>query len=647
MKSVKKIHAFTLTILLICIYNLFADDLVRSETRVDSVQSVYGLKGKEVIIAILDRGIDYEHPDFINDDGTTRILAIYDMLDPSGANSPDNPYGIGTIYNQADIDSALSTGNRLPTRDAVGHGTASAGLAGGNGHTSNGRYAGMAPEASFIIVKITSEGAPAHDNEPAETAFYNPDYIQTAITFVKSIATEKAMPVVMLANFGSIGAPMDGSSSLARMIDNEFGPAHPGQIFVSGSSDDGGMANHASGTISQGDTIDIKINKTTSFLRFDLWYGEDDRFDVEIITPSGTFGPYPAPFYNSQRSQFFTSEFNFYHNGSDVDFYNADNNKKEIFIDFIKSAGSFTVRLIGTQISTGNFHASLNPSRIFSGNNNTFETFAVPGYTIWDLASAKNNITPNSYILRKTWTDIDGFNRTYVGNDAGEGALWPGSGIGPTYDERLGITVSVPGNSNIAAYAPRSYFGSLRFNLVQGGEGMYGTLGAVSGAAPVLTGIIALMLEADSSLTSDKVKTILQNSAIKDEFTGEVPNNQWGYGKVDAFAAISTTLGSTAIQSKDEFNPKLFSFAQNFPNPFNPETTIRYNLPNRGKVHIKIFNILGKEVISLINGTMPSGTHKVTWNGKDQFGKPVSSGIYIYQIETGNQILQKRMMLLK
>jgi len=634
-----------ITILLIsCLANLnvHADDLLLSETRVDSVRSVYSLKGKGVIIAILDRGIDYEHPDFINDDGSSRILAIYDMLDPSGATAPNNPYGVGTIYNKADIDTALSTGVRLATRDAVGHGTATAGIAGGNGRASSGKYQGIAVEASYIIVKITSEGAPAHDGEAAEAAFYNPNYIQTAITFVKSKAAEMNMPFVMLANFGSVGAPMDGSSSLSQMIDNEFGPGHPGQIFVSGSSDGGGMNNHASGTISLGDTIDIKINKTTSFLRFDLWYDEDDRFDVEIITPTGAFGPYAAPFFNSQRAQHFTSEFNYYHNGSAVDFYNAENNKKEIFVDFIKSLGSFTLRLIGMQVNNGTFHASLNPSRIFHGNNNSFETFVVPGYTVWDLASAENNITPNSYVLRQNWIDIDGITRTDIGNEVGVGALWPGSGIGPTYDGRLGITVSVPGNSNICAYAPRSYFASLNHVLVQDGNGQYGTLGAVSGASPVLIGIIALMLEADSSLDANEVKNILETTARSDSFTGEVPNTKWGHGKTDAFAAISSILGPTSIISENKIEPEKFFLAQNFPNPFNPRTTITFTLQSSGSIQLALFNIAGEKIITLANGNKVAGTHNITFNGSD-----LSSGTYFYQLKTKNFTETKKMLLIK
>ncbi len=264
---------------------IFSDDKVRNETGVNKVWSDLGIKGNGVIVAILDRGIDYTHPDFTNEDGTTRILYIFDLTDNSGANSSNNPYKVGTIYDEAQINSALSSGTLLATRDAVGHGTSTTGLAAGNGKASNGLYTGMAPNSKIIMVKTTTEGAPAHDGEPAEAPFYNPNLIQTAITFVKTKASEMDMPVVMLANFGSVGGPMDGTSSLARMIDSEFGAEHPGQIFVSGSSDDGGLDNHAAGNIAQGQTIDIKIKNTSTQLRVDLWYDGNDKFDVEIVTP--------------------------------------------------------------------------------------------------------------------------------------------------------------------------------------------------------------------------------------------------------------------------------------------------------------------------------------------------------------------------
>ena len=625
---------------------LFSDDKVRNETGVNKVWSDLGIKGNGVIVAILDRGIDYTHPDFTNEDGTTRILYIFDLTDNSGANNSNNPYKVGTIYDEAQINSALSSGTMLTTRDAVGHGTSTTGLAAGNGKASNGLYTGMAPNSKIIVVKTTTEGAPAHDGEPAEAPFYNPDLIQTAITFVKTKASEKNMPVVMLANFGSVGGPMDGTSSLARMIDSEFGAEHPGKIFVSGSSDDGGLDNHAAGNIAQGQTIDIKIKNTSTQLRVDLWYNENDRFDVEIVTPSKTSGPFSSPATNQLRDQQFETEFSYYHNGSSVDFFEAENNKREIMIDF-KTAGNFILRLTGTQISDGSFHASLNPSRIFAGSGNIFETFAVPGYTVWDLATAHNNIVPNSYVIRQNWLDVNGVSRTDLGNEVGEGDLWVGSGVGPTYDERLGMTVSVPGNSNISTYAERSYFASFSHVLINGGEGKYGIQSAVSGAAPVLTGIIALMLEANPLLNSVQVKEILQNTARSDNFTGTTPNTKWGYGKADAFAAVSEVLNTTDIKILESNIPITYKLEQNYPNPFNPTTTISYSIATNvkretQKVKLTLYDVLGKDITTLVNEVQSPGNYRVEFDGSR-----LSSGIYYYQLNSDKFIETKKMIILK
>jgi subtilisin family serine protease len=163
--------------------------------------------------------------------------------------------------------------------------------------------------------------------------------------------------------------------------------------------------------------------------------------------------------------------------------------------------------------------------------------FAVPGYTIWDLASATNNICPNDYVHRTNWVDIDGFPESNAGQ--GEiGQLWEGTGTGPTYDGRTGIDVSAPGDSVFTTYNTNSYWETFRFNLIQDGLGLYGRASATSAANPLVTGIIALMLQANPRLDAAMVKKILQQSARADSFTGPVPNPQWGYGKVDASNAV-------------------------------------------------------------------------------------------------------------
>ena len=105
-------------------------------------------------------------------------------------------------------------------------------------------------------------------------------------------------------------------------------------------------------------------------------------------------------------------------------------------------------------------------------------------------------------------------------------------------DGRLGVDVSAPGDRIITTYGARSHWATFPRLLIEDGGGLYGMAGAVSAAAPVVTGIIALMLEVDPTLDAVSVKKILQQTARSDEFTGLTPNPLWGYGKVDAFEAL-------------------------------------------------------------------------------------------------------------
>jgi spore coat protein A len=93
--------------------------------------------------------------------------------------------------------------------------------------------------------------------------------------------------------------------------------------------------------------------------------------------------------------------------------------------------------------------------------------------------------------------------------------------------------------------------------------------------------------------------------------------------------------------------PNSYALEQNYPNPFNPTTEIRFQLPNNEKVELTIFNSLGQKVRTLVNENMAAGVHSFTWNGRDNFGNQVSSGIYIYKIEAGSFSQVKRMTLLK
>jgi parallel beta-helix repeat protein len=102
---------------------------------------------------------------------------------------------------------------------------------------------------------------------------------------------------------------------------------------------------------------------------------------------------------------------------------------------------------------------------------------------------------------------------------------------------------------------------------------------------------------------------------------------------------------SNIIENKN--SPKTYSLGQNFPNPFNPETKIRYQLSENADVSLKIFDINGRLVRVLVNDFQDTGEKEVTWDGKDTIGRSMSSGIYFYRLETGQYSFTKRMVLLK
>ena len=93
--------------------------------------------------------------------------------------------------------------------------------------------------------------------------------------------------------------------------------------------------------------------------------------------------------------------------------------------------------------------------------------------------------------------------------------------------------------------------------------------------------------------------------------------------------------------------PERFTLHQNYPNPFNPVTTLRYELPNNSLVTIIIYDMLGREVKTLINQTQDAGYRSVIWDATNDYDKPVSAGIYLYQIQAGEYISTKKMVLLK
>ena len=144
---------------------------------------------------------------------------------------------------------------------------------------------------------------------------------------------------------------------------------------------------------------------------------------------------------------------------------------------------------------------------------------------------------------------------------------------------------------------------------------------------------------------------------LEDEKTGEMYYRQLieAYPDDDLSISALATLGEwKPIEpnpqpplAQNQAEIKEFSLDQNYPNPFNPETTIRYRLVEASQVTIKIYNLLGEEVITLVDQTQLQGNHAIQWNGRDRFGNTVVNGVYWIRLQTGKFVGQKKLILLQ
>ncbi len=509
-----------------------ADDVTRVETRADLAVQRFGVTGAGVVVAIMDRGIDWRHPDFIKPDGNTRIKFMLDQTGTTTYYYCDDPARpVSVEYTEADINAALHGGPAIAERDAVGHGTASAGIAAGNGRAfANGRYAGMAPEADLIIVKIVSDGAQAHDDQPAEAPFVG--CIEEALDWLDAkLAQLGEPPCVGIINMGVQYGPIAGTSVVTRQIEQVFGPNRPGRIYACGTGDEGGFASHAGGDFDDlGPTI-IRFTKPDAApYSINAWYTGDQPAEITVRMDNGAVvGPVPPEEWRLDGGMY---SFQMAPGGEPYPL-TSDSGDRFVYMDIGSNTGGGQIEVRGLDPGVGHIDAYLvgGPPPI------TFTDHIVPG-RLGDGAATIGAVVASVYVARNEYHDING--NLWPNNSEGlAGELWHHSSDGPTRDGRLGVDIATPGHSAFAAYAPDSAWHTSWWNLIQDGGGWYGGHGAASSSGPMLVGAVALLLQQNRSLTANDVKQILHTTARSDTHTGPTPNGFWGYGKLDMFAAVA------------------------------------------------------------------------------------------------------------
>ena len=230
------------------------------------------LTGNGVLVGFVDSGIDLTHPDFQDQNGNSRVLFLWDQTRDE---YPPDGYLFGTEYNNEQINEALRMGKTL-SKDESGHGTATAGIACGNGNASNGRYRGIAPEAELIVVKMRkNKGLYPRTTE-----------LLSGIDYCIGKALKFNRPLVLNISFGNNYGSHTGNS-LSELYLNRVSLL--GRIsIIAAAGNEGASPVHTSGFLDQTVNVDFSISERQTSLNMQLWKDYADDVRIKLRAPSGT-----------------------------------------------------------------------------------------------------------------------------------------------------------------------------------------------------------------------------------------------------------------------------------------------------------------------------------------------------------------------
>lgn len=596
-------------------------------------------KGQNVLIGIYDTGIDFRHPDFIDDEGKSRILYLWDQTDFKSSNV--TPYNYGIEYTQLEINDEIDgtpTGD-VQQVDIHGHGTHVAGIAAGNGKGAGDGgpvYQGMAPQADLIVVK---GGDGVFDNSQVIDGM---NYM-----FQKASALDR--PIVINLSLGSQEGAHDGTAAIEKAINNFLWD--PSRAVVVSAGNSGNEKIHTTFELSEQQdektvhfTIPNNSVNTYDYITFDIWYSGSQHIDFSIQTSSGEMiGPVST---NSQhvwpesdrRMVVIDNAF------GGVSPLNGDHH---LWVQIADVRGD-----ISDDFPQGRWEMIFNgdPGTVHCWMYETAETIdaefdeedAVQSHLVASPGNSNFAITVGAYVSRTSFPNLSVEKFTQNETEIGDIAAF--SSMGPTRTGGAKPELTAPGQKIVACLS--SDISSWPGDQNVTPDSLYRSWQGTSMSAPHVSGLVALMFEADPDQNSSDIKTKLIQSCKSDAYTGEGWNAFWGYGKVDASAAMQHY---TSVENKvDPLVPQEF-YLKNFPNPFNGITTISFYLSPDTQdefVQLRIFNMLGQEIFSVNLQVNPNKMIEYQWDPKNHSGQSLAAGVYFCQITNHSSVHLQKMIYL-
>ena len=453
-----------------------------------------GLSGEGVLVGVVDSGIDYFHPDFRNEDGSSRILRLWDQSIPG---NPPEGYLTGTEYAKEEIDEALALGETegrrfIPSRDFSGHGTAVLGIAAGNGRASDGVNCGIAYKSDLLVVKM---------GNARENSFPRTTELIEGIDYLIRQAVKMGRPIAVNISFGNNYGSHQGDSLLETYISNV---ANVGRsVICVGTGNNGNDRIHTAGKLRQGQTdmVEMSIGTYETTLNLQLWKAYADEIEISIETPSGERLPELSEKIGTQRYRAGETDLLIYY-GKPGPFQVT----QEIYFDFIPvgtylTSGIWKLYLRGRRIKEGNYNLWLPGGRVLNSMTGFYRPTAAETLTI--PSTAAKVVTVGAYDSR-----LNAF-ADFSGRGGKQLVYFKPDLVAPGVD----VTAPVPGG---------------------GYSGMTGT----SFAVPFVTGAAALMMEwgiarkNDPFLWGEKVKAYLRRGAQPLPGFEKYPNESVGWGRL-------------------------------------------------------------------------------------------------------------------